>query len=115
MQNYRLEGRSLKARNEGSAKILSGELTVIGDIVAVAVNDINPGSLGIFHTEGVYVLPKGTTEAIPVGKRVYLQEGLITASVSHISGEDTVPNPVAGVAWQAATQSDVQLQVKINV
>jgi predicted RecA/RadA family phage recombinase len=106
MQNYRREGKSLRAPSADALK--SGDLAVIGDIVGVATNDIVAGATGIFHVEGVYRLSKGTTEAIPVGKRVYLTSaGLITATVS--------TNAVAGVAWESASAAASTILVKINV
>jgi len=106
MQNLARQGQTLTWRNNTAAEVKSGQLVTVGDVVGVAAADITAGAPGVLAMEGVYRLPKVSSEAIAQGARVYLANGQVTSA----PGDAPV-----GVAWEAAPASSAELMVKINV
>lgn len=56
-----------------SSAVASGDVVVIGDIVAVATEPIAANALGAVDVEGVFTFPKATTSAsaITAGAKLY--------------------------------------------
>ncbi|MEX0579290.1 DUF2190 family protein, partial [Enterobacter cloacae subsp. cloacae] len=83
-----------------------GDPVVVGKLIAVAITDIPAGDTGDGFTEGVFLLPKVSADAVTAGAQVYLKDGKIT-----IEETDAV---AAGIAWEDAGANTTVVEVKIN-
>lgn len=99
--NYIQDGATITIT--AAAAIKSGDPVVVGDIVAVALTDIEQHAQGEAKADGVWSLPKGAG-AIAQGVAVYLDS-------NEISTTDT--GTYAGVAWRAAENGDTHIDVKL--
>nr|BDD48067.1 hypothetical protein 18 [Pseudomonadaceae bacterium] len=89
------------------ADYTSGDPVELTDMICVCANDVANGELGVGVTEGVFELPKVSTDAIAKGATVYLNDaGEITTTATD--------NSVAGKAWVAAGNPSSTVHVKIN-
>lgn len=107
---YVQRGESLDYKNSGSAKIVAGDVVLIGSVLGVAGCDIEVGAVGSLHVEGVYKLTKTGTSAISVGAVVYYDGSGITDA----AGETASPNTRVGYAVASAAAADAEILVKIN-
>lgn len=92
-----------------SIAVASGDVVVIGDIVAVATEPIAANALGAVDVEGVFTFPKATTSAsaLTAGQKVYWDaSGLVVTGTS--STHKTAGYVVAAAGATAATV-DVKL------
>lgn len=92
-----------------SIAVASGDVVVIGDIVAVATEPIAANVLGAVDVEGVFTFPKATTSAsaLTAGQKVYWDaSGLVVTGTS--STHKTAGYVVAAAGATAATV-DVKL------
>ncbi|ECI4647219.1 DUF2190 family protein [Salmonella enterica subsp. enterica serovar Ball] len=104
-KNYVEDGRTITLT--AASEVKSGGLVQVGDIFVVAVTDIAAGSEGTGIAEGVFSVPKLTTEDIAVGKKVYLKDNAVQADA-------TGSLPYVGVVWAPAAEGDETVPVKIN-
>lgn len=105
-KNYIQEGKTIAIT--ATAAIGSGELVQIGDMFAVAITDIADGGVGDGFAEGVFSVPKLSTDNMTAGKSVYFKGGKVQL--------DATGNlPKVGTVWQAAGASTEQVAVKLNV
>ncbi|EEC0687317.1 DUF2190 family protein [Salmonella enterica subsp. enterica] len=104
-KNYVEDGKTIELK--ASAAVKSGDLVQVGDMFVVAVTDIAAGSAGTGIAEGVFSVPKLTTEDIAAGKKLYLKDGAVQTDA-------TGGLPYVGVAWAAAANGDEMIPVKIN-
>lgn len=106
MKNYVQEGDRIQIT--AGADIASGGVVVIGTKIGVACNAIANGATGICATEGVFTLPKLSTDVIAQGALVYwdASPGEITTTSSG--------NTVAGYATAAAGNGVTTINVCIN-
>jgi predicted RecA/RadA family phage recombinase len=58
MKNYVQDGNTLALTNSGNTTISSGTPVAVGDLLVVAITDIQPGSTGDGRATGVVALPK---------------------------------------------------------
>lgn len=105
-KNFIQEGKTIALTNAGTEEIASGELVVVGDLVAVAITDIAVADTGDGFTEGVFQLPKLAADVIAAGQKVYSLDGTI-----QLDATDAV---YAGYAWEAAAAGDTVVSVKLN-
>lgn len=105
-KNFIQDGKTIPLINSGQTDIPGGAPVAVGSVVAVAIATIQPGETGDGFTEGVFLLPKLTADAITAGARVYLKEGAV-----QLAEADAVP---AGVAWEDAAAATTVIEVKIN-
>lgn len=105
-KNFVQHGKTIEIANTGSVAILSGSPVLVGKVVAVAITDIQAGQTGDGFTEGVFLLPKLSADAITAGGQVYIKAGKI-----QLASADAV---LAGVAWEDAAASSSIVAVKIN-
>ena len=108
-KNFVQEGKTIPLTNAGTTEIASGDIVVVGAVVAVAITDIAPGFTGDGFAEGVFLLPKLTADSIAAGVKVYFNAGLI-----QLPDEDASNAAYAGVAWSAAGAGETVVEVKIN-
>lgn len=78
-QNYNSPGNVIQYLVPAETEIESGDPIMIGDLPAVALQSGVTGDTISAQLDGVFALPKGAG-TINNGTRVYLAEGLITAT-----------------------------------
>ncbi|VAF67086.1 Uncharacterized conserved protein [Enterobacter hormaechei] len=105
-KNYAQDGKTIPLVNSGATDVHSGDPVVVGKLIAVAITDIPAGDIGDGFTEGVFLLPKVSADAVTAGAQVYLKDGNIT-----IEETDAV---AAGIAWEDAGANTTVVEVKIN-
>jgi len=105
-KNYAQDGKTIPLVNSGATDVHSGDPVVVGKLIAVAITDIPTGDTGDGFTEGVFLLPKVSADAVTAGAQVYLKDGKIT-----IEETDAV---AAGIAWEDAGANTTVVEVKIN-
>lgn len=106
MKNYVQDGKTLALTNSGNTVITSGTPVVVGDLLVVAITDIQPGGTGDGLAAGVVSLPKLAADDIAQGKSVYFKDGKIQLS-------NTSATP-AGKTWEAAGASSTSVLVLLN-
>ena len=106
MKNYVQDGNTIAVTNAGATVIISGSPLAIGDLVAIAITDINPGETGAGMARGVVSLPKLAVDNIAQGKTVYLKDGKI-----QLASADAIQ---AGKAWEAAAANSTSVLVRLN-
>lgn len=106
MKNYVQDGSTIAIANPGDGEITSGSPVAVGDLVAIAITDIQPGETGDGMARGVVTLPKLPADNIVQGKTVYLKDGKI-----QLASADATP---AGKAWEAAAANSTTVLVRLN-
>lgn len=93
-----------------ASAVASGDVVVIGDIVAVATEPIAANVLGAVDVEGVFTLPKATTSAsaITAGAKLYWDASGEVATTTAGS------NKTAGYAVAAAAAATATVDVKLS-
>ncbi|PPE61952.1 hypothetical protein F157LOC_00786 [Pectobacterium brasiliense] len=104
--NFVQDGKTI-AITAGTDAIASGELVVVGDIVAVALVDIAAGAGGDGLAEGVFFCPKLPADVVAIGKKLYLNED----GTLQLTATDAT---YAGIAWAAAGAGVSFVHVKLN-
>jgi len=105
---FKYEGDTIPYIPSGAA-VAAGQVVVVGDIVAVAKQDIADGVEGALYVEGVFECAKtaGVGEAIAVGVKVYWDDSAnvvtTTAGALKVMGVTTI------AAADAATVTRVKL------
>jgi len=91
------------------AAIVSGEVVVIGEIHGVAADDAESGADFDLVTEGVFDLPKVSTDAFAIGDSVYYD-----AAAKLVTSDDGEGgNALIGVAVTAAANPSGTVNVKL--
>ena len=101
-QNYRMSGESITTAL--SSAVVSGQLTAIGKMVGVASNDAAENQPNVYLVEGVFELPKKSSDTVNVGDLD--SDG---KSVTVTSGTQLV-----GVAWAASAGEAATALCRIN-
>ncbi|EEY36209.1 DUF2190 family protein [Vibrio mimicus] len=83
----------------------SGDLVELGNMIAIAHENVTAGDIGLGHAVGVWSLPKAAAVAIEQGESVYIKNGVV-------SKDNT--GTAAGKAWVKAEASETSIDVKIN-
>ena len=93
-----------------SSAVASGDVVVIGDIVAVATEPIAANVLGAVDVEGVFTFPKATTSAsaITAGAKLYWDDSGDVATTTADS------NKTAGYAVADAGATAATVDVKLS-
>lgn len=112
--NYVQTGSVLDYSNDTGADIASGDVVVMGSLVGVAITDIADGELGAVSVEGVWRLPKVTTEDIGAGD--YLTFDVSAGGFIHGDTTPATGDLVGGcVAMAAAANGVSTVLAKLNV
>lgn len=92
-----------------SSAVASGDVVVIGDIVAVATEPIAANVLGAVDVEGVFTFPKATTSAsaITAGAKLYWDDSGEVVTTTH--GENKTVGYAVAAAGATAATVDVKL------
>ena len=99
MKNFVQEGNTITVT--APAAIASGQLVVVGSINGVAAFDAASGADLEVTVEGVFELPKATTDVIAQGDKLYWDSG--QAKLTKTAGSGS--KPMVGVATAAAANS----------
>ena len=73
MQNYIAPGENITV--PAPADVKSGDLVVVGSLVGVASTDAASGDDVVISTDGIFELPKKTTDVVGVGRQAVLGRG----------------------------------------
>lgn len=86
----------------------SDAATLIGTRLGVAVADVAANQVGVFRIEGVFELPKLSTDVVAQGALLYWDNTNLRLTTT-ASG-----NTLAGFAYAAAGSGVATVQIKIN-
>ena len=100
------KGEVVYYTNTTSNVIEPNQLVKIEGRIGIAGSHIDPNTEGTLHVTGVWELPKKASEAIIVGKEVYLADDGITATAGG--------NTPAGWCVKEAKSTDKTVLVKIG-
>lgn len=104
---YLTRGESLDYKNETGSVIEYGTVIAVGTTrIGVAAADIPVDELGAVHVEGVFKMPKSSSEAIAFGDDLYWDD-----SVNQVT--KSTKTAKAGYAVAAAAESDEAVYVKL--
>ncbi|UGQ45085.1 DUF2190 family protein [Massilia endophytica] len=107
-KNYVQEGGVLDYTNSTGAAILSGALVVLNKRVGVALADIAIGATASVAVEGVFTLPKLSTDDTKLGEELYWD-----AANSRLT-ETASGNTKAGFAAADAGAGVATVALKLN-
>jgi len=107
MKNYVQEGRTITVA--APANVTSGQLVVVGSIVGVAAFDAESGADVEIVTQGVFDLPKVTTDVIAQGDKLYWD----SAQAKLTKSPGTGSKPLTGVAVIAAGNGATTVQCSL--
>lgn len=96
MKNFVQEGKTLTLIAPGT--VTSGSLVVVGAIIGVAAFDAASGAEVEVATEGVFTLPKVTTDVVTAGAKLYWDS--VAGKLTVTAG--TGAKPLVGLATVAA-------------
>lgn len=108
MKNFVQEGDRLQFTNGTGATLTSGSMALVSKRVGVAVADIANAAVGILAMEGVFTIPKLSTDVVAQGDLLYwdnTNKRLTTTA----SG-----NTQAGYAQAAAGNGVATVDIVIN-
>jgi predicted RecA/RadA family phage recombinase len=106
MKNFVSQG--LTVDHTPAAARLSGAGTLIGTKIGVAVNDTAISTQGVFALDGVFELPKLSTDVVAQGAALYWDNTNLRLTVT-ASG-----NTYAGYAFAAAGNGVATVQINLN-
>lgn len=102
------DGKTIQYTNTTGEIINSNTAILIGKRIGVAVSNIPNGETGILEVEGVFLLPKLSTDNISQGDILYwdnTNKRLTTTATG---------NTQAGYAFESAGSGTTQVKIKIN-
>jgi predicted RecA/RadA family phage recombinase len=108
MKNYIQEGVTVTVT--APADVTSGSLVVVGSIVGVAAFDALSGADVEIDTEGVFSLPKVTTDVVTQGAKLYWDSGASKLTVTAGTGS----KPLVGYARSAAGNGTTVVECSIQ-
>ena len=88
-KNYVQEGKIIDWTNGTGAAVVSGQVVVVGQILAVALEDIADSASGPVRIKGVFNVPKVSAAVIAQGES-------LTWDVSEAAFDDNAATPAAG-------------------
>ena len=106
MKNFISQGLTID--HTPAAARLSGAGTLIGTKVGVAINDTSISTQGPFAIDGVYELPKLSTDVVTQGAALYWDNTNLRLTLT------SAGNTYAGYAFAAAGNGVTTAQVVLN-
>ena len=106
---YKSVGDTIPYTPSGSA-VAAGAVIVVGDVVAVAKNDIADGAEGVLYVTGKYWVKKNESEAFTQGAIIYYD----VADANATTDADSGTNKKMGYATVAAGAADTHGMVLID-
>jgi predicted RecA/RadA family phage recombinase len=107
MQNFIQPGRTLTVTAPGT--IASGDVLVVGSIVGIAATDAASGADVEVDTEGVFSIPKVTTDVVSQGAPLYWNASAGKATITAGTGS----KPLIGYATKAAGNGVTVVEAKL--
>lgn len=107
-QNYVQEGDVLNYTNTSGSTITSGTAILIGTWLGVALADIANGATGSVAIEGVFTVPKLSTDVVTQGAAVYWDNTNKRLTLT------SAGNTLVGHAFAAAGNGATTVQIKLN-
>lgn len=108
MTNFIQEGKTLTVPAP-TGGVVSGQLVVVGKIVGVAAIDAAQGEPVQVVTEGVFELPKVTTDAVTAGEALYWDSA--TSNLTDTPGINS--KPLVGYATGAAGNGALTVRCRV--
>jgi len=108
MKNFIQEGVTLTVAAPAGG-VISGQLVVAGRIIGVAAFDALVGVNVEVQTEGVFELPKVTTDVVTVGEALYWDS--VAAKLTDTQG--TGSKPLVGYATAAAGNGATKVYARL--
>lgn len=115
-KNFIERGDRIRISASGGA-ISSGDLVMVGDLAATALEDIADGAAGVAQTVGVFALAHKADEAMAQGAKIYWDadgDPLVGEAGSGCLTAAATDNKYVGIVWRAAAQADASVRVKLN-
>jgi predicted RecA/RadA family phage recombinase len=109
MTNYIQPGKNIPITAAGA--VTSGQLVVTGSLIGVASTSGALGDSIEVATEGVYSLPKITTDDIAAGANLYWASA--TSNLTKTAG--TGSKPLVGIATKAAGNGVTAVECKLTM
>ena len=108
MRNYVQPGESITVTATAAAS--SGDGVVMGALFGIASGDAAIGEKLVLTTQGVFTMPKVSTDAVTVGAVIYFDDSakLVTTD------DDTGSNPRIGIAVTAAANPSGSVNVRLD-
>lgn len=108
MKNYVQKGETLTI--PAPEDIVSGQIVAVGGLIGVAAGDAANGENFDLVTEGVFALPKVSTDAVTIGATLYFDAsaGVVTTDA------DSGANSRIGLAVTAAGNPSASVNVKLG-
>lgn len=106
MKNFVCEGKTID--HIPAAQRLAGAATLIGAKIGVALNDTAANAQGVFAIDGVFTLPKLSTDNITQGALVYWDNTNLRLTLT------SAGNTLAGYAFAAAAATTTTVDCVIN-
>jgi predicted RecA/RadA family phage recombinase len=109
MRNYLQVGGTVTVT--APANVVSGDVVVVGSLVGVAAFDASQNDQVEITTEGVFTLPKKSTDVVATGNLLYWDA--VNHYLTLTAG--TGSKPLAGAAVAAAGNGVTTVNVKLGV
>lgn len=102
------DGKTIEYTNDTGATITSGSVVLINKRIGVATADIADGAVGILEVEGVFLLPKTSSDTVTQGALLYWDNTNKTLTTTETD------NTLAGYAFADAGNGTTTVKIKIN-
>jgi predicted RecA/RadA family phage recombinase len=106
MKNYIQDG--MRMNYTPSSAVTSGQAVLVGSKIGVAVADIAANATGALAMDGVFELPKVTTDVVAQGDALYWD------NTAKKLTKTATNNTYAGYAVEAAGNGTTTVKVRIN-
>lgn len=107
MKNFVQEGEVIDVTVSGSA-VASGDVVLVGSLVGVAQISAAVGEVCSVALEGVYTVPKKSTDTFNQGDKLYWDNSAKNVTTT------TSGNTFAGFAWIAGGNGDTTTQLRLQ-
>lgn len=107
MKNYLYTGDTLDIVAPAGG-VVSGNAYLIGTIIGVAVATAAVGATVAMRVEGVFTLPKLSTDVVTQGALLYWDNTNFRLTLT------SAGNTLAGIAWAAAGNGPTTVQIKLK-
>ncbi|MFD1806204.1 DUF2190 family protein [Pasteurella oralis] len=106
-KNYIQDGDTLRFTATKSVK--SGDVVVVGEMVGIAITDVENKTQGVLRVTGVFNVKAKQSEDIKKGVLLYWDENAGEATTTKGS------HKMLGKAWSDSGTSSTEVDVKLNV
>lgn len=111
--SYWQAGDTLDFINNTDEPIEANTIITLGKRLGIAGTTVSPGETGTLIMDGVFEMPKTSTDKISMGDDVYFDGAGITLAKGADTDANTNTNTPAGYAARGADASDKTVLVKL--